>query len=248
MYLLRLIARLFGYLIIKKKKFPLDVCMYVTNLLDELAINCVIDVGANVGQYGKALRENGYLGHIFSFEPVRSNYLLLEKFAQQDPKWHTFNFALGSKDSTGSINVTKRTEFSSFLRPNEYSEEIFNDQVSISTSEKVKIRSLDSMIGEIIRFVPEPRLYLKMDTQGYDLEVLKGASDLVKKIFALQSELSVQPLYDGMPDYFQSLTTFRSYGFEISGFYPVAKDPNSHALIEFDCVMVKVKKETVTLA
>ena len=244
MFLLRFIASLFGYLIIKKKKFPLDVNMYVTNLLDELAINCVIDVGANVGQYGKAIRENGYMGHIFSFEPVKDNYLLLEKSTQKDPNWHTFNFALGSKNSTGLMNVTRRTEFSSFFKPSQFSEKIFNDQVSISESQQVEIRSLDSIIGEITRFVPESRVYLKMDTQGYDLEVLKGASELVKNIIALQSELSVQPLYDGMPDYLQALAIFRSYGFEAAGFYPVAQDPNSHAIIEFDCVMVKVKTET----
>lgn len=60
-----MIARLFGYLIVKKKKAPLDVHMYVANLLDQLSVNCVIDVGANVGQYGKALRENGFKGHIY---------------------------------------------------------------------------------------------------------------------------------------------------------------------------------------
>lgn len=237
---LRMIARLFGYVIIKKKKIPPDVHGYVTNLLNQLSINCVIDVGANKGQYGRALRDNGFTGHIFSFEPVEENYISLEKNASKDPKWHTFFHALGSKDSKGSINIMNRTEFSSFLRPNAFSEDVFKDQVSINTSQEVNIKTLDSMHDEILRIVNEPRIYLKMDTQGYDLEVLKGASEFIKRTLALQSEVSVLPLYEGMPDYLEALSTFRSYGFEASGFYPVAIDPRHYAIIEFDCIMVRV--------
>jgi FkbM family methyltransferase len=242
MLFFRMIARLFGYLIVKKKKYPLDVHMYVANLLDQLGVNCVIDVGANVGQYGRALRKNGFKGHIFSFEPVRENYDALEKCAGKDPHWHIFNFALGSQDSTTAINVTRRSEFSSFLRPNKYSQDVFQDQVSISTSEDVKMTTLDVMIPEIVRDLPAPRIYLKMDTQGYDLEVLKGAVNSINNILALQSELSVLPLYVGMPDYLQALGIFKSYGFEPAGFYPIARDTRNQALIEIDCVMVRVGK------
>lgn len=235
-----MIARLFGYVIIKKKRITGDVHIYVANLLNQLSINCVIDVGANKGQYARALRDNGYTDHIFSFEPVKENYIALQKNAGKDPKWHTFCFALGSKDSKGSINIMDKTEFSSFLRPSIFSEDIFKDQVSINATEEVSIKTLDSMHDEIFRIENEPRIYLKMDTQGYDLEVLKGASEFVRKVLALQSEVSVLPLYDGMPDYLEAIATFRSYGFAVSGFYPVFVEPNSHAIIEFDCVMVRV--------
>lgn len=136
----------------------------------------------------------------------------------------------------------RRSEFSSFLHPNKYSQDVFQDQVSISASEEVKITTLDAMIHEIVRDLPAPRMYLKMDTQGYDLEVLKGAVNSINKILALQSELSVLPLYVGMPDYLQALGIFKSYGFEPAGFYPIARDPSNQALIEIDCVMVKVGK------
>jgi len=240
MFFFRIIARLFGYVIIKKKKLPHDVHTYVVNLLNQLSVNCVVDVGANKGQYAKALRDNGYTGHIFSFEPVKENYMTLEKNACKDPKWHTFCFALGSKDAKGSINIMNKTEFSSFLRPSALFEDIFKDQVSINANEAVTIKTLDSMHDEIFRIANEPRIYLKMDTQGYDLEVLKGASAFINKVLAMQSEVSVLPLYDGMPDYLEALATFRSYGFAASGFFPVAIDPNSHAIIEFDCTMVRV--------
>lgn len=244
MSLIRMIARLFGYIIIKKKKNPLDVSMYVSNLIKHLNINCVIDVGANRGQYALSLRANGYKDHIFSFEPLRENYAILLALSQKDPKWHIFNVALGNEDSKKPIHVANATEFSSFLKPSTYSKNIFEDQVSINKVEEVPIRRLDSIKDDITGPVPQPRIYLKMDTQGYDLEVFRGAGALLQNVLALQSEISVFPLYDGMTDYIQSLTQYRNSGFEVSAFYPVCHNAKNLALIEFDCVMVNVRSST----
>ena len=86
--------------------------------------------------------------------------------------------------------------------------------------------------------VAEPRVYLKMDTQGWDLEVLAGASGCLERIQAFQSEVAMHPIYDGMPALHESLSRFQDLGFGVSGLFPVSLDSNLE-VIEFDCVAVR---------
>lgn len=239
MFIFRMIAGWFGYLIVNKKKNHLDIHMHLGNLFRSRSINCVVDVGANRGQYGLELRQNGYTGHIFSFEPVKSSFELLKAVSAKDKRWLVFNYALGSEDTKRTINVTGDTVFSSFLSPSEYSRQHITDKTTITKTEEVYIRRLDDVAKEIHAVVRVPSVYLKMDTQGYDLEVLKGAGDFINEILGMQSEISMIPLYEGMPDFLEALRVYRTYGFEITGFYPAARDPESLIVLEYDCVMVR---------
>ncbi len=242
MFLLRMIARWFGYLIINKKKNQLDVNMHLVQLFKHLNINCVVDVGANKGQYGMGLRENGYKGFIFSFEPVMENYLELVHRCKNDPMWSCFHYALGREESKKTINITRDSVFSSFLHPSIYAESTSSAKVQIDKTEEVPIRRLDAILPDLLKGMENPRIFLKMDTQGYDLEVLNGAGTCIQDMLALQSEISILPLYNDMPDYISALSAYKKLGFEVSGFYPIGRDPHSYAIVEFDCVMVKVKK------
>src|SRR5262245_34043990 len=86
-------------------------------LFKRLEINCVIDVGANVGQYGQILRGIGYEGRIISIEPIRDVFERLRAAAAGDTEWRTLNIACGSKEETKDINVYAVTPLSSFLDP-----------------------------------------------------------------------------------------------------------------------------------
>jgi len=76
--------------------------------------------------------------------------------------------------------------------------------------EKISIKKLDDELLNIIKYIPNPVVFLKMDTQGYDLEVFKGASGCLDLIQGIQSELSVQPLYKNMPHYNKVLTEYEN--------------------------------------
>jgi hypothetical protein len=77
-----------------------------------------------------------------------------------------------------------------------------------------------------------------MDTQGYDLEVFTGLGNSYESIFALQSEMSVIPIYDDMPHLTESIKFYEKAGFEIAGTYPVCLEKSTLRIIEFDCFMV----------
>jgi FkbM family methyltransferase len=212
--------------------------LHLDRLFDRLAINVVLDVGAGGGDYGRWLRRNGYTGRIASFEPVSDSFERLAGHSAGDPGWEPFKLALGSEDGSAEINVSELRVFSSFLERSRYSAEEIGEAAAVVRTETVPVHRLDGVAERAFGGVAEPRVYLKMDTQGWDLEVLAGASGCFDAIVAFQSEVAVQPLYEGMPGLHDSLARFEELGFGISGLFPVTLDANLE-VVEFDCVAVR---------
>ena len=107
------------------------------------------------------------------------------------------------------------------------------------------VRRLDEVLEELIASHDTPRIFLKMDTQGYDVEVFKGIGDKYKQVVALQSEISIVPIYKNMPHWTKSVSFFEEAGFGIAGLFPVNRD--SHRIIEYDCVMVNIGAQSNNL-
>jgi len=234
------IADRLGYDLRKKRKAPhVALERHVVRVLEEERVNCVLDVGANIGQYGASLRQAGYSGWIISFEPIAASYAELSKKCRDDERWDCRPFALGKIEDTREIHLHRNSELASMLPVSDFGQRHFRDQFEEIAVEKVTIKRLDGLFDELMAFLPEPRVFLKMDTQGYDLEVFAGAEHCREQIVGLQSECSVTPLYTGMPDYLEALSEYRKQGFAVTGFYPVARDLESSRLVEFDCVMIR---------
>jgi FkbM family methyltransferase len=232
------VAGWFGYYLIRRNRRA-DVTSdeHLSWLLDRLKISHVIDVGANLGQFALSLRSAGYRGRISSFEPVKANYELLRDAAASDPAWDVHHLALGAEPGELDINVTGSTAFSSFHKPAQYSSERFGKAaVGVAYTEKVLVERLDRL-SDRLGISQRSRLFLKMDTQGFDVEVFRGAEGLLDRIYGLQSEVSVMPIYEHMPDYISALTAYREKGFEPTGFFPVTRDPERLVVIEYDCFM-----------
>jgi FkbM family methyltransferase len=210
---------------------------HIAWMLRELDINCVLDVGANTGQYGRRLRRAGYRGRIVSFEPVREFAKKLRDVASEDPDWHVFELALGDTDTDLEINA-RPGQMSSLLPSSDWGEQ-WHERLRIAEKEWISVRRLDGLFDSIVDGLDEPRVYLKLDTQGYDLKAFAGAGDRVGEILGMQSELSCVPIYDGMPRLPEQITVYESAGFEITGMFPVARDRVSLRVIEFDAVMVR---------
>ena len=200
-------------------------------------IECVIDVGANSGQYGKFLRSLGFNGWIVSFEPVKLVYDKLVEAAKGDDKWLCYHLALGDKNETKVLNVYSSTVFSSFLEANEYSKKIWNSLENV-THQEVSVARLDDIFPEIYEKTACNNYYLKLDTQGYDLNVFHGGLASLTKVNALQTELSLIHVYKNMISPYEILNEFHAHDYFISGMYPINRD-KSLAVIEYDCVLVK---------
>lgn len=211
---------------------------YMKSLFQFLDIKCVIDVGANQGQFRDFLRDDvEFKGHIVSFEPIPAHVKLMRERAVGDPKWHIEECALGSSDGTGTFNVMVGTQFSSFLEPDHSYVSEFKQRNQITEQIEVTIRTLDGAFATLGQRIDARATYLKMDTQGFDLEVLKGARATLSEVRGMQSEASVKPIYSGMPDYVETIKTIQELGFELSGIFP-NNAGHFPLLIEFDCYFV----------
>lgn len=197
------------------------------DVLDRLEVDCVIDVGANRGQFGGHLRGIGYRGWIVSFEPSRSDFEVLQ--TRRDDRWTAFAIALGSQSGSRLFNLTARSVNNSFLVP---VGERIDATVAVPTSR------LDEMLDQIIATTGARRIFLKVDTQGFDLEVVRGAGSRINDVVGLLSEISVRPIYKGMPHYLESLREYESRGFTLHSLHVVARSP-ADGVVEYDCLMVR---------
>lgn len=239
----------FGLKVISKWRWnSYELATHTRELFNLLGIDCVIDVGANIGQYGKFLRTHiGYKGLILSFEPVPEIYARLVSIAKNDPLWKTFPFALGSINEIQSINITKGESLHSFLTPKVSGLKIGNQGFlhdvdsfnQIIRSEMVEIKKLDSFIEEADSALnlKKSRIFLKLDTQGFDHFVIEGAKNSFSMIYALQSEISCLPLYQKMEDYTHSIEFLRDFGFDVTGMFPVNRDQWLR-VVEFDFLAI----------
>jgi FkbM family methyltransferase len=155
-------------------------------------IDTLLDVGANSGQYAGLIRELGFKGTIHSFEPTTAAFTFLDKKAKNDKTWHVHKLAVGSTPGEIEINISQNTFSSSILEIEALHVSSAPESRYIS-KETVKIDTIDNIIPEIIK--DPASVYLKIDTQGYEAEVLKGAEKNLPKIKCIQLEMSMVPLY-----------------------------------------------------
>src|SRR5512141_1499824 len=156
-------------------RYPMTMCL--RELFALLEVDLVLDVGANVGQYRNFLRaEVGYTGRIVSFEPIPRNVARLREHAAGDPAWLIEPFALGSASGPATFNVTAESVFSSFLQPTADSANLFHADSAVTERIAVEVRTLDEVLPGLEREFAPRRMYLKLDTQGYDLEVVRGGA------------------------------------------------------------------------
>jgi FkbM family methyltransferase len=210
---------------------------FLALLCRQYRIDCVLDVGASYGEFVSRLRLSGYRGDVISFEPVPSVFVDLKGLSQRDPQWRAYQLAFGLGAAAREINVATEGGFSSFLDANGYGRETFPQMIPTERV-AVPMRRLDDFLDETFSFESAPRLLLKTDTQGMDLDVIRSAGRWLEQTPVIVSECSLLPIYEGMPLFEEHVAYLRGLGYEIAGLYPVSRDAHQR-LIEVDCVMVR---------
>lgn len=204
-----------------------------------LDIDLVLDVGANAGQYRDLLRDRvGYAGRIVSFEPVPHLARDLADRAAGDPHWTVRNQALGAASGSAEFNVMAHTEFSSFLEPRHDDIALFETMNRVVDQVPVDVSTLDAALPPLLDQHKPRGVFLKLDTQGYDLKVLEGGASTLREISAVQTEASVRRIYDGAPGYQEVVRFLEGHGFVMSGMFP-NNDGSFPVLVEFDCQLIR---------
>lgn len=231
------LARKFGVVAIPEWRLDSYLLeMRLRRIISEYKIDCFFDVGANIGQYRNFLRDVvDYHGLIVSFEPDPQNLEKLREAQRADKEWVVLDMALGNERKSLDFHIMKSSVFNSFLEPDRTETSEFEEQNSVVKTVSLETRRLDDVIVDIKKSHPFENMFLKLDTQGFDLEVFDGATGCLDQIRGVQSEVAVMSIYKNMPTLETSLQAFRSKGFEVSGLYSIAESRFPHA-VEFDCI------------
>lgn len=214
---LQRLVRFFGYdLAPRRKAKPLQAQLVA--VLEHAQVSCVLDVGANLGQYATMLRTWGYRGRIVSFEPLAQAHAALARTAARDPDWRVApRMALGGRDGEIEIEVAAEADMSSILPQSALLRRI-SPSSRVLRRERVPLRRLDVVVPEFLE--PSDTVFLKIDTQGYEREVLTGATRLLERLAGVQLELALLPTYEGEPEFRAMIDLLARGGFEPHLFLP----------------------------
>ncbi len=211
--------------------------LHTIELIKRHGINLILDVGANMGQFGLDLRKAGFDGEIISFEPINECCVHLRSIA--DDKWRVENYALGDANTTDTINISNKTVFSSILDTNDFGRANFSDSIQVVDTQTITIKRLDDVINSLINEPDKKKIFLKLDTQGYDGRVMHGAADTLSHVYILQTEVSCKAIYKETPSFHETLKQLTTSGFNITGVFPLSRDKNTMELLEFDCLLIR---------
>jgi len=207
---------------------------HLVRALEDREITRLLDVGANIGQYANAVLANGFSGEIISFEPLEDIHGKLAKAAIGHPRWSVYErCAVGAEAGKITINRSANAVSSSIL-PIEELHVSAAPSSQFTTTEDVALIALDDL-----SLTDFERTFLKIDTQGFEGEVLKGAAQLLPRIAGAQLEISIAPLYKGQADYTEVLDILHGAGLRLWSVEQGFRDPKSKRLLQFDAVFMR---------
>ncbi len=207
------------------------------HVLVQHRIDLLFDVGANEGQFAAQVREQGFAGRIVSFEPLPQAHAGLVRNARGDAGWTVHDrVALGAAPGDARINVSANSVSSSIL-PMLDAHTAAAPRSAYVGSAATPVLPLDAVYDRY-RGAGE-RAFLKIDTQGFESEVLKGAERSLASLVGVEIELSLVPLYRGQDLYRHFLDFFEGRGFALWDVVPVFRDGRSGRLLQVDAVFVR---------
>ena len=154
----------------------------------------IIDIGSNKGQFILLIEKIYPNKNIYSFEPIKEMIDKQKKFFSYKNNIIFHNIALGSSTTLKEFLITTRMDSSSFLKI--VSDKNKSKNYDIVENRNIQINTLDNLL--INEKISHPVL-IKIDVQGYELEVLRGANNLLKKTDYLLLEVSKNEMYQNQP-------------------------------------------------
>lgn len=209
------------------------------NFIDQMNLQLVVDVGANVGQFAEAILNTGYKGKIISFEPQPDLVeLMYKKATAYDGRWIIAPaMALSDRSGTATFQRMAAHAMSSLNMPAD-SMNASIPSAQIYSQYEVELARIDEILWNLPDIDRQP-FALKMDTQGSELNILNGADKIWKDIKLIQLETSIKQLYDNQPPYYKIDEFLRQKDFHLADMENGYSDAKDGSLVEFDAVYRK---------
>ena len=201
------------------------------DFIEDREIDVVIDVGANIGQFGESLRADGYRGRIISFEPIESAFQALSRKALADGNWEAHHCGLGAASGSATLHVSELSVFSSILDLTSVAG-LHDSRIAVDHTEEIPIRTLDQVAAEL-----SGKILLKIDTQGYEKHVIGGGGQTIPRVMGILMELPVIHVYAGEWEFHEALKYMSDAGFVPAQIQAVGYHGKDNvSAVDFDCL------------
>jgi FkbM family methyltransferase len=202
----------------------------------EFGVRTILDIGANEGQFARGIREVGWDGAIVSFEPRRDAHAALVAGSATDPAWTVAErMAIGEKDGEATLNLAANSVSSSLLPVHQRSIEVFEGTRYVAT-EQVPVRRLDDVVAPAW----QAPFAIKIDTQGFEMAVLRGATETLAKSAVVVLEMSLFPLYAGAASFTELYRTVEDAGFRCIALTEAMVDFPRSEILQVDGTFVRI--------
>jgi FkbM family methyltransferase len=206
-------------------------------LITKYDIDCILDIGANEGQFAKKIKEYGYKKQIISFEPLSSAYSKLLKNSHNDINWEVFRkIALGDSNDHSVLNVSNYSPSSSIL-PFTTNHLQAKPKAIMTGTEKIEMAKLDSLAEELNLNIKN--VLLKIDAQGYESKILNGSNNVLNKCKIVFCEVSFKELYKGQELWTEILNFMLSKNFKIASIENGFFNEITNELLQADVIFIK---------
>jgi FkbM family methyltransferase len=199
-------------------------------------IDTVVDIGANSGQFGMEVMNAEFRGRVISFEPLASAFSALRRTAAAYPKWEVYNVGIGDIDGSLTLNVADNSASSSLRKISHH----YSDPGRLFKyvgQENVHIRKLDSILAD--QLSEGNRLFVKIDVQGFEGEVLAGMTACLKNVEIIEIELTLKEIYAGQATFDSLHTAISHMGYRLIAIAPVITDRDSGELLQLDATYAR---------
>ena len=202
-------------------------------------INKILDIGANSGQYAlEQINTLNYKGSIISFEPMKEPFQQLLEKSNKFISWDVVNIGLGLIKESKSINVAQNSYSSSLLEmlPSHLKNA---PQSKYIDQEEIRLDTLSNVYHSHCN--ESDSVFLKIDTQGYEYQVLKGGLEILSKIKMIQLEMSLIPLYDGEKTFEDMMDYLSDKHFKLVSIEPGFYSEKTGQLLQMDGIFINTK-------
>ena len=208
---------------------------YIVRVLANFKIDYVLDIGANEGQFAEEIRKYGFKKDILSYEPMTSAYKKLSKKSKSSNNWKIYNNGFGDKVGQKTLNISQNSVSSSILSLNKKSL-IYEPKSKYVAKETINLTTLNKVLTQ--NKFKKKKIFVKIDTQGYEKKILLGASKVLKKIKGIMLEVSVVAIYKGERDFIEMIKFMKKKGFYVWAIERGFSNKNTGRVFQLDIIFI----------
>ncbi|WP_274649482.1 FkbM family methyltransferase [Paenibacillus humicola] len=205
-------------------------------ILSSGGITAFLDCGANTGAFANYIRHSGYGGTMISFEPASAEFAQLSHLASRDPNWVCRQVALGAEEGVARFYLAGNSESSSLL-PMLDRHLASAPESQYTGTEIVRVKRLDTVCAGLLP--GEQSIYLKLDVQGNEMAVMRGARRILERTTAIEIELAFAQLYEGQMLYDEMIACLKQLGFTLFCYESNFTDPGTGEVLEVNGIFLR---------